>query len=276
MTDPTVRVPDPGLDDDPRIQAAVRAFAEHELAGVRFEPVSPEAPARRRSPVPLAIALAGVAVAGVLITPLAANRLTPAPIPAAPVVGLQQCLATLTADDILPGNRQVATHGLRIVASVATRYVDGQPRSSTSLVGNVDVHVTDDSTGETVLVDAPVSQLLWQAALPGNEAGDFLRHAQLEKWIRGATVEPEGNPTLVGATVFQQADMTITLGVRCGDSVRRLTVTGTGNPSLPGEATAMVTWLECGPDARNSGLSDELAVFAESCDTTLGWPPVKR
>ncbi len=275
MTDPTIRVPDPGPDDDPRIQAAVAAFAERELTGVRFQPAAPT-PQTRRSPARMVVAIAGVAAAVALITPVAASQLSPAPIPAAPIVSLQQCLATLTADDILPENRQAETHGLRIVASVATRYVDGQARSTTMQFGNVDVQVTDSGTGETVEVGAAISRLLWQAVLPGDDAGDFLHHSELENWVRAGTATPEGKPTLVGATVFQQAELTLTLWVRCGDSFRPITATGVGNPSLPGTTTAMVTWLECGTDARNSDLSDELAGFAKSCDTTLVWPPVKK
>jgi hypothetical protein len=124
MNDQTPRVPDPGVDDDPRIRAAVIAFAERELADLSFEPVVPT----RRSPGRAVIALAGVAAAALLVVPLVGDQLNQAPIPAGPApsaeAGLAQCLAGLTTEDIVPGSAKLALGDLRIVGYVVTRYSD--------------------------------------------------------------------------------------------------------------------------------------------------------
>lgn len=267
MTGPTSRVPDPGPDDDPRVQAAVAAFAERVLAGVDFEPI---APTRRRTPLRVALALAGVAAAAALLVPLATGRFAPTPVPAVPgsgpESGLAQCLAGLTADDIAAGSAKVTGAELRIVGSVVQRFEDDQnPSASTTRLSPVPVIVSDNATGESDEVAASTSALIWRAAIPGNDSGDFLHEPELARWVRDGVPRLVDRATGVFAAVYQQAAVTIVLEVRCGGEPRSLTATGFGSMVRP-YPPSTITWLDCsGPDTDVSDLSDELAAFARNC-----------
>jgi hypothetical protein len=266
LIDPTLRVPDPGPDDDPRIQAAVAAYAERELAGARFEPI---VPVRRRTLPRAAIALAGVAAAAALVVPLIGSQLWPSPVPAVPATSLAQCLAGLTADDVVAGSPKLSVGDLRIVGYVLTRYESGMTTQDIA-TEPVPVVATDDHTGETTEVRGRASMVLWQSVEPDNLSGDFLTDSSLQRWVDPQAAVPVDPGAMVFASVFQQANVTVTLQVRCGGVTRDLTVTGTNNPVLPDRTTSMITGIECtGPDADVSGYGDELAAFARTCHTLI-------
>lgn len=277
MTDQTPRIPDPGPDDDPRIQAAVRAFAERELAGLSFEPIRPAEAARGRRPARGVIALTGVAAAAALVVPLFGSHLLRAPIPAAPVPApstgptLAQCLAGLTADDVVPGSASLSVGDLRIVGYVVTRYESGRLTAQTLNTRPVPVIATDNHSGETAEVLGRASMVVWQAVEPDNLSGDFLTEAALRLWVRPEAVVPDDPDDGVLAAVFQQSHVTVTLQVRCNGGTRRdLTVTGTNSPVLPDRTTSSLTAIDCaGPDADLRDYSDEFAAFARTCHTLV-------
>lgn len=262
-------MPDPRLDDDPRIRAAVVAFAERRLDGLDFEPIPATLTARRQVWLRAGIALGGLAAAAALILPLAVGRfsLVPARPADRPDSGLSQCLADLTADDVVPSTPKLTVGDLRIVGSVVTRYRAGQVETREVRTAPVPVVASDDATGETVRMTDPASKLIWQTVEPDNREGNFTTESDLQAWVKPTAVVPHSPGDTTFAVVFQQAAVTVNLQVRCGGSTRNLTVTGTKDPVLPDRDTASITAVDCGPNADVSDLSDELAAFARTCDS---------
>lgn len=273
-------VPDPGPDDDPRVQAAVVAFAERELAGVTFEPIAAADAAHGRRPSRGILAVAGVAAAAAVAVPLIGSQLTRAPIPAMPVTTpavpapsaaatLAQCLAGLTAGDVVPGSANLSVGDLRIVGYVVTRYQAGRMTARNLATKPVPVVASDDRTGETAEVRGRASMVVWQAVEPDN--GDFLTEAELRRWVSPEAVVPVNPGTTIHAAVFQQAQVTVTLQVHCAGTTRDLTVTGTNSPVVPGRTTSSVTAIDCaGPDADlRDEHSAELTAFARTCHSLV-------
>ncbi|MGC3954117.1 MAG: hypothetical protein QM804_07690 [Propionicimonas sp.] len=181
-------------------------------------------------------------------------------------VGLAQCLADLTADEVVPGSAQLTVGELRIVGYAVTRYSDGEAVHRVTTTNPVPVTATDQGTGESVKVTGRASMVVWQAVEPDNLSGDFLSQDNLQRWVTNGEAVPVEPGSMTFATVFQQSKVTVNLRVRCGESTRRLQVTGTNNPVLGDQVTASVTGISCdGPDTDVSDLSPELAAFARTC-----------
>lgn len=270
------RIPDPGPDDDARVQAAVVAFAERELAAVALEPITATEVTRGRGRG--WFALVGVAAAAAVAVTLVGSQLLRTPIPAAPVStasaptpGAQptfaQCLAGLTADDVVPGSANLSVGDLRIVGYVVTRYESGRMTARTMATKPVPVIATDDRTGEAAELQHRASSVVWQTV--GSDG--FLTDTELERWVNPEAVVPVKPGTMIQAAVFQMAQVTVTLQVRCGEAARDITVTGTNNPVIPGRTTSSLTGIDCaGPDAElPAGYSAEFITFARTCHTLV-------
>ena len=210
-------VPDPSLDDDPRVRAAVHAYAARELAGVQFEPIAPMALPRTRrrwTLVAAAVAIVVCTASGVALlqlragTPIPGATATPtAPVSASadptasasptrpvPLAGLDSCLASLTPDSIDAGTPSLGEP--QIVGYGLVRYT-WSPGTQISLAGGDKgfpqqlLQVDDLSTGESADVTDSGLIAVFSSSLTGLGQARFADPVALSQLLNDNGLSPK-------------------------------------------------------------------------------------